>query len=69
VAEANPSLVAPFAADLIRLSRDARLNAGLCDTLRHIAGHCPGTIGRRMTKSLGEQIRCGGRQIGRRDRQ
>ena len=69
VAEANPELVAPFAADLIRLSADARLNAGLCDTLRRIAGYCPGTIGRKMTQTLGERIKYGGRQIGRRDRQ
>ena len=69
VAEANPALVAPFSADLIRLSSDASLNAGLCDTLRRIAAHCPGSIGQRMTRSLGEQLKYGGRHIGRRDRQ
>ena len=68
IAEVNPDLVAPFSADLIRLSRDTSLNAKLCDTLRRISARCPGMIGQRMTKSLGEQIRYGG-QLGRRDRQ
>jgi hypothetical protein len=68
IAEVNPDLVAPFAADLIRLSADTSLNAKLCDTLRRIAAYCPGKIGQGMTKSLGEHIRYGG-QLGRRDRQ
>jgi hypothetical protein len=69
VAEVNPALVAPFSADLIRLSADASLNAGLCDTLRRIAAHCPGIIEQRMTRSLGKKIKYGGQQIGRRNRQ
>ncbi len=68
ITEANPTLVAPFAADLIRLSADTSLNAKLCDTLRHIAALCPGMIGHGMTKSLGDHIKYGG-QLGRRDRQ
>ena len=61
IAEEKPELLAPVAPDLIRLSADTSLNQGLCDTLRRIAKHCPGTIGQGMTKTLNERFRQGGR--------
>jgi hypothetical protein len=52
IADENPELLVPVAADLTRLAGDTSLNDGLCDTLRTVASRCPGEIGLRLSKAL-----------------
>ena len=60
IAKERPELLLPFVADLTRLAADGGLQAGLARTLRAVTQGCPGEVGQRMTRALGESMKRGG---------
>lgn len=54
VAEEKPELLLPMVPDLLRLTGDPGLRAGLRRALRAIARACPGAVGAAMEKDLNQ---------------
>ena len=56
IAEERPKLLLPLVPDMIRLSTDEGLQAGLVQALQTIVERCPGKVGVELQKSLRERL-------------